>query len=83
MLLPTKGISAERALLTIGAEILEEMRSPLSVSALWERFNRGSRQARDAERITFDWFSLALATLYALNLIEWTANGYLRRANVP
>ena len=69
--------------MTIGSEILDEMRTPMSVSALWERYNRNSQPAHESGRITFDWFSLALATLYALHLIEWAPGEYLRRADVP
>lgn len=79
MLLPTKGLSSERALLTIGSEILVHLRGPMSVSALWDAFNR---RQRSSARVTFDWFSLALAALYALKLIDVTEHGYLRRSIV-
>lgn len=82
MLLPTKGVSSERALLTIGSEILVHLRGPMSVSTLWEAFNRAQRAAARGTRVTFDWFSLALAALYALKLIDVTERGYLRRSIV-
>ena len=83
MLLPTKGVSPERALLTIGSEVLEELRNPMSVSALWERYSEGQRSAAKPRRITFDWFSLALASLYAMGLIDAFDDGRLRRVHVP
>lgn len=83
MLLPTKGVSPERALLTVGSELLEELRSPMSVSALWERYSDGQRSAKKPQRITFDWFSLALASLYTMGLIDASDDGRLRRAHVP
>ncbi|WP_410876382.1 ABC-three component system middle component 6 [Nocardia sp. A7] len=83
MLLPTKGVSADRALITIGADLLEELRDPLSVSALWERYSNRQRSTNKAGRITFDWFSLSLTALYAMRLIETSPDGYLRRAHVP
>lgn len=82
MLLPTKGVSLDRALITIGSEILDELRDPLSVSALWERFSIHERSARRGHRITFDWFTLALAALYALRLVDTSGDGYIRRADV-
>lgn len=83
MLLPTKGISPDRALLTIGSDLLIALRRPTTVSALWDRFN-ASKSKDGSGRITFDWFSLALATLYSLGLIEITPDGYLRRRrNAP
>lgn len=81
MLLPTKGVSSDRALITVGAEILDELRDPLSVSALWERFNDRDRLG-SRRRITFDWFTLALAALYTMKLIDTSADGFIRRADV-
>lgn len=81
MLLPTRGLSAERALLTIGAEILPLLDRPSSVSGLWDRF-ASRRAASRSERVTFDWFSLSLTTLFAIGLIDWTADGQLERRRV-
>lgn len=82
MLLPTKGVSADRALVTVGSELLAELQEPMSVSALWEQYSTRERPSNGRDRITFDWFSLALAALFAMNLVEWSAAGHLRRANV-
>lgn len=82
MLLPTKGVSIDRALITVGADLLDELHDPMSVSALWDRYNRHQRSAT-AARITFDWFSLSLAALYAMGLVDSTTDGYIRRAHVP
>ena len=82
MLLPTKGISFDRALLTIGADILENLNSPISVSGLWDRCNRYHAKKSSNERITFDWFSLALASLYSIGAVEWTPASNLRRVHV-
>lgn len=83
MLLPTRGISYERALITVGADALALLRAPTSVSGLWDRFNSARSQFDAKERITFDWFSLALAALFAIGSVEWTSEGYLRRTDVP
>ncbi len=82
MLLPTKGISAERALITVGSELLEILETPRSVSELWELLAEQNRKNDEADRITFDWFSLATACLFSINLCEWTPSGHLRRRNV-
>jgi hypothetical protein len=81
LLLPTKGLSAERALLTVGSEVLPLLERPTSVSGLWDRFASRRTQSR-SERITFDWFSLSLTALYAMGLIDWTAEGQLERRRV-
>jgi len=82
MLLPTKGVSAERALMTVGSELLDVLQTSRSVSALWEHYTATEREEGDSDRVTFDWFSLALASLFAINLVEWTPSGHLRRADV-
>lgn len=85
MLLPTKGIRQDLALITIGGEAISLLDTPTSVSGLWERHCQlRSRQYPKADAVTFDWFSLGLATAYALGAIEWTTDGLLRRAqHVP
>lgn len=83
MLLPTKGVSADRALLTVGSEILEELGSPMSVTTLWEKYRRRTvGSSSGSHLITFDWFSLALAFLFTATLVEFSDDGYLRRADV-
>lgn len=82
MLLPTKGVSSDRALITIGAEILDELHDPSSVSTLWERFSVRERSASKERRIMFDWFALALSTLYTMNLIDTSADRFIRRVHV-
>ncbi|WP_369689848.1 ABC-three component system middle component 6 [Nocardia coubleae] len=76
-------MSVDRALITIGADLLDELRDPMSVSALWDRYSRHQQATKNAARVTFDWFSLSLAALYAMGLIDTSPNGYLRRAHVP
>jgi ABC-3C biological conflict system middle component len=82
VLLPTKGVSADRALITIGSDVLSVLRTPTSVTGAWERFNRLPGRHGGRERITFDWFSLALATLFAVGAIDWTGDGLLRANHV-
>lgn len=81
MLLPTKGVSAQRALMTVGSDLLEALQTPKSVSSLWENYKERERIGA-TDHVTFDWFSLALASLFAIEVVEWTPSGHLRRANV-
>lgn len=83
MLLPTKGVSAERALITVGSGILAALQTPKSVSSLWESYKRHEREVDTSDHVTFDWFSLAVTSLYAINLVEWTPSGHLRSSSVP
>ena len=72
MILPTKHLSIERSIISLGAEILRELRSESTVSALWERSQKieGLR--------TFGEFTLTLDFLFAIGLIDFSS-GRLRR----
>lgn len=77
MILPTKGISPQRALVTIGAQCLEVLILPRSVNSAFEALKqlRSSRNLR--EPISFDWFSLALGMLYSLGAVELSEEGLI------
>jgi ABC-three component (ABC-3C) system Middle Component 6 len=73
LILPTKHLRLDQSLLAAAAAVLVTLRSPLTVSATWER-------VRDSEAIaTFDRFALALDLLFALGLVSLDS-GRLRRA---
>lgn len=63
MILPSKHISQERALLTIGTAILKCLEHPKTVSATWEAI-------RDERSVHYDWFVLALDLLYAIGAVN-------------
>jgi hypothetical protein len=69
-------------LITLGADALSLLRSTTSISGLWERFTAARAKSASTERVTFDWFSLALASLFAIGSVELTEEGYLRRVDV-
>lgn len=75
MILPTKGISAERALITVGAHILALLVEPKTVSRLWSEYKR---TAPVAGNVSFDWFVLALDLLFTIDAVE-LRGGRLRR----
>ncbi|WP_376770007.1 ABC-three component system middle component 6 [Actinomadura luteofluorescens] len=80
VILPTKGIGADRALLTIGARIIEELDEAATVSGIWYLVRHGKSEDRDAPPLTFDWFVLALDLLYATGAIQHGPANTLRRA---
>ncbi|WP_199154897.1 ABC-three component system middle component 6 [Chromobacterium sp. ASV23] len=81
MILPSKHLSQDRALLTVGAHVLTFLARPKTVSALWEEVNRPdySLTAAMPRRITYDWFLLALDLLFALGTIELESGLVARR----
>lgn len=70
MLTPTKGITPDRSLLAVGAQIMQELDGPVTVSQAWARLK--SRRAALGHRspVSFGWFVLALDVLHALGAVE-------------
>lgn len=81
MILPSKHLPQDRALLTVGAHVLTFLARPKTVSALWEELNKNDvGLAATPRRITYDWFLLALDLQYALGAIELESGLVARRA---
>lgn len=78
MILPTKHIPPRRALLTLGAEILNVLDRPRTVSVLWDTVRRRDEIAIHG-RIGYHWFVLALDLLFLMNAIEYRG-GTLHRS---
>ncbi|RJR44133.1 MAG: hypothetical protein C4576_13420 [Desulfobacteraceae bacterium] len=79
MILPTKHLSQDRALLTVGARLLAHLFQPKTVSALWEEISN-STSTKDGEPITlrFDAYILTLDLLFLMGTIE-LQDGLLNR----
>lgn len=76
MILPTKRLREDRALIGIGAEILRLLDERKTVSRLWDEFKRNRTDA--VGRSTFDWFVLALDLLFMIGAIT-LERGLVRR----
>lgn len=84
MITPTKGIAPDRALLTVGAQVVLQLDRPRTVSQTWSRL-RAWREAEGFRApISFGWFVLALDVLYAFGVLE-LRDGLLvvRRSDAP
>lgn len=80
MILPSKHLPQDRALLTVGAYVLTFLSRPKTVSALWDELNRHDAGLLvTPRRITYDWFLLALDLLYALGSIDFESGLVVRR----
>jgi hypothetical protein len=79
MILPTKHLSEDRALLGVGAEILRLLDSPKTVSRLWDELKHIKNGRLSSPSFTYDWFILSLNLLYTLNAIE-LERGRVRRS---
>lgn len=80
MILPSKHLSQERALLTVGGIILKRLSLPLTVSALWEQMTAEDASQTSPRRLRFDGFILALDLLFLMDAIEYREGLIIRRA---
>lgn len=71
MILPTKYLPQERALLSVGGDILTQLEEPRTVSELWDRVREIRNTKHNGATISFDWFILALNLLYAIAAVEY------------
>jgi len=79
MILPTKHIRPERALIGVGAEVLGILQRPMTMSRLWDEIrNRRSLHAPSAP-IDYQWFILSLDLLYMIGALDFE-RGLVRRA---
>lgn len=69
MILPTKRLHQDRALLAVGAEVLRRLDEPKTVSRLWDEIQRAYRGRVASPTLTYDWFILSLDLLFAFNAI--------------
>lgn len=71
MIAPTKGIAPQRALLTVGAQVIEASeRQSLTVTQTWRRLQKWRVDHGHNAPVPFWWFVLALDVLYALGIVE-------------
>ena len=79
MILPSKHLSQDRALLTVGAKILQKLSHPQTVSALWEELPRSTAERKDVPPLRYDGFVLALDLLFLIGAIEFKEGVLTRR----
>jgi hypothetical protein len=72
MILPGKHLRQDRALLSVGAEILVHLDEPRTVSELWERVRQRRFSGSTLAPLSFDWFILSLNLLYAICVLDFS-----------
>ena len=78
MILPTKHLRPERAMLTVGAEVLKLLTEPKTVSRLWDELKHVMDERSSTRKVNYDWFVLTLDFLYMLGAVEMD-QGRIRR----
>jgi len=78
MILPTKHVRPDRALIGVGAEVLQILKRPVTMSRLWDEVRgRLSLHAPNAP-IDYQWFILSLDLLYTIGALDFD-RGLVRR----
>lgn len=71
MILPTKHVRPERALIGVGAEVLDILKQPMTMSRLWDEV-RGRRSLHTPNSpISYQWFVLSLDLLYMVGALDF------------
>jgi len=70
MILPSKHLPQDRALLSIGARILRHLAQPLTVSALWNQMEGTNLEHKKSSASAYDRFVLALDLLFLMGVID-------------
>lgn len=79
MILPTKHVRPDRALIGVGAEIIDILKRPMTISGLWDEMRgRRSLHAPNAP-IDYQWFILSLDLLFTIGAVDFD-RGLVRRA---
>ncbi len=78
MILPTKHVRPDRALIGVSAEVLQILNRSMTMSRLWDEVRgRRSLHAPNAP-IDYQWFILSLDLLYAIGALDFD-RGLVRR----
>jgi len=78
MILPTKHVRPDRALIGVGAEVLGMLKQPMTISRLWDEM-RGRRSLHTPNApIDYQWFILSLDLLFTIDAVEFD-RGLVRR----
>ncbi|MEU9888464.1 ABC-three component system middle component 6 [Sphaerisporangium sp. NPDC051017] len=81
MIVPTKGVAPQRALLAVGAQVvLATERQPVTISQAWRRLLAWRESNNHHSPLTFSWFALSLDLLYAMGLVELEQDVLIFRA---
>lgn len=76
MILPTRSLAPDRALLTVSGEVFQLLTQPETVSNVWDRI----RSANAERPIAYSWFLLAIDLLFVIGLVTFDERGLLVRS---
>ena len=79
MILPTKHIRPDRALIGVGAEVLDALGEPMTMSMLWDKIRFRRSAGNSSSVLDYRWFVLTLDLLYMIGAVD-LERGLIRRS---
>ncbi|MEZ9625475.1 ABC-three component system middle component 6 [Aliivibrio fischeri] len=70
MILPTKHLSPDRALISIASDVLNFIDNRATVSSIWEELQLKQKKECRVGEVPYDWFILSLDLLFIMGIIE-------------
>jgi hypothetical protein len=80
MILPTKHVRADRALIGVGAEVLDILKRPMTMSRIWDEVRGRRTQYAPTAPIDYKWFILSLDLLYIIGAVDFD-RGLVRKVS--
>lgn len=78
MILPTKHLHPDRALISVASEVLELIKGRTAVSSVWNALQEKHISTLRYGDVPYDWFVLALDLLFLFGAIE-EKGGFIQR----
>jgi hypothetical protein len=73
-------VRPDRALIGVGAEVLEILKRPMTISRLWDEIRGRRTLLTPTAPIDYQWFVLSLDLLYVIGAVE-LERGLVRRTS--
>lgn len=70
MILPTKHIRPDRALIGVGSELLALLQEPKTASRLWDDFREARNSSPGMAPVTYDWFVMSVNLLFMIGAVD-------------
>ena len=70
MILPTKHIRPDRALIGVGSEVLALLQEPKTVSRIWDDFRSARNDNPGMAPVSYDWFVLSINLLFMIGAVD-------------
>ena len=82
MILPTKHLRTDRAIISIGAEILRILTKPKTISKIWDEFRILPSISKQKKPVNYDWFILSIDLLFTIDAVSFERGLLQKRSKI-